>query len=425
MPRRERSTRPAQRDAAVRIVARLRDAGHTAYLAGGCVRDALLDIEPKDYDIATDARPERVRELLPRSRAVGEAFGVILVYLSGWPIEVATFRAESGYADGRRPDAVHFTDAEHDAQRRDFTINGLFADPLETDPATGRDRIIDYVAGQADLAAHLVRAIGEPAHRFGEDYLRMLRAPRFAARLGFEIEPGTAAAIRAEASSLARISRERIGHEVEAMLTGRHPARAAALIQSLALDAPTLTEPAADVPLPTLAALEVADAGRYPTRLAAWMIDRHADGRPLAAAARFAHDAGPVVARWRAALNLTNRHREALHRVLDLLLRTAAWPELPVARRKRLLGERDWPEARALLSALDADDALARIDADAQPLVQTGLAPTPLVTGQDLIELGLTPGPRFGQLLEAIYDAQLDGRVTTRDDALAWIRQHR
>ena len=190
----------------------LRDAGHIAYFAGGCVRDLLLGIEPKDWDIATDAPPSRVRELFLSTQAVGAAFGVILVRHRRSVVEVATFRAEGPYLDGRHPSKVTFTTAEQDAQRRDFTINGLFLDPTE-------DRVIDYVGGQADLKAQRIRAIGDPDARFEEDHLRMLRAVRFAARFGFTIEQQTAAAIVAHAGQLKRISPERIAEELRMMLT--------------------------------------------------------------------------------------------------------------------------------------------------------------------------------------------------------------
>ena len=197
-------TADTARAAAVRIIGELRRAGHTALLAGGCVRDALLGVEPKDYDVATDARPEAVRALFKRSRYVGEAFGVVLVSVKGVEVEVATFRSEWGYQDGRRPGEVAFTDAEHDAQRRDFTVNGLFADPLDDklNPVpvgtTGGDRVIDYVGGLEDLKAKRLRAIGDPDERFREDYLRMLKAR------------GRTAASRSSTASASR-SRHRAG----------------------------------------------------------------------------------------------------------------------------------------------------------------------------------------------------------------------
>lgn len=416
------SQRLTGRQAAVRIVQRLRRAGHTAYLAGGCVRDALLGIEPKDYDVATDARPEQVRRLWPSSRYVGEAFGVVLVNLGGQAIEVATFRSEWGYTDKRRPDQVVFSDAQHDAQRRDFTINGLFADPLQRDPATGKDQIIDYVGGLQDLRARRVRAIGDPHQRFAEDYLRMLRAVRIAARLDFQIEPGTAAAIRIHAAELGQISRERIGQEVQWMLTGPRPAQAADMMQSLGLDGPALQEPARQAPLPTLTALSQEAA--YPTRLAAWMLDRHVQPPPieLERLARFVErEASRMVSRWRGALCLSNQQRDELMQVLQLAARAAAWEAMGVAQRKRLLAEPLWGQALELLRALPERQAVERIERQAQPLLEEGVAPPPLVNGDDLIRMGLQPGPDFRRLLDGVYDAQLEGRVRDRQEALAWV----
>jgi len=436
------------RAAAIAIVRRLRDAGHVAYLAGGCVRDTLLGLAPKDYDVATDAPPDAVLRMFKRSRAVGEAFGVVLVRSGHGPdaadTEVATFRAEWGYSDGRRPDGVAFTDAPHDAQRRDFTVNALFADPDPGTHATHPERpppggdaclcvtrripglgvVVDYVGGLADLEARVIRAVGDADARFAEDYLRMLRAVRFAARLGFALEPKTAAAIRAVARYLGQISRERIGAETLAMLA--HPTRAdaAATLQHLRLDGPTLNEDPAEPALPTLAALPA--AAPPAVTLAAWMLDRHTPRRGLAPAAAFiAHRGRRVVSRWRGALCLSNDDRDALARVLRLLVRAGEWDQLPTAARKRLLADPGWDEAATLLAAVEAGAAEA-IAHDAQPLRDDGigLAPTPWLGGEDLIALGLEPGPVFKRLLDGVYDAQLDGRVTDRDAAIAWVQSH-
>jgi len=411
----------------VRIVRRLHEGGHVAYLAGGCVRDALLGIEPKDYDVATDARPERVRELLPRSKYVGEAFGVVLVREGDQAIEVATFRAEAGYSDNRRPDQVHFTDAEHDAQRRDFTINGLFADPLETDPDTAGDRIIDYVGGRADLNGKLIRAIGDPTERFGEDYLRMLRAVRFASRLAFELERKTAAAIVPLAKYLGQISRERIGQEVQAILMSPRPAAGAKLMQQLKLDGPALGEESQDLPVPTLEAID--EEATYATRLAAWMIDRHAEvnestgERTFQSIAMFCrHGSGRPQKRWRNALCLSNDRRDELRHVLALVSMAEQWEKMRTSLRKRLLAEEHWPQALVLLRGLRLGEPVAQLEVESQPLLAEGVAPEPLVSGDDLIGMGLEPGPDFRRLLDGVYDAQLEGRVRSRDEALAWLK---
>ncbi len=407
------------------IVRTLRKAGHVAYFAGGCVRDGLLEMEPKDFDVATDARPEAVRKLFRRSRYVGEAFGVVLVYAGGHPFEVATFRTEWGYEDGRRPGGVEFTDAEHDAQRRDFTVNGLFADPLDENlepVAAGDDRVIDYVGGRADLEARVLRAIGEPSERFGEDYLRMLRAARFASRLEFEIDPATADAVRTSAEHLGKISRERIGQEVMLMLTGAKPIAAACLIQSLKLDGPTLNEDHADVPLRALGAL--AEGSSYALTLAAWMLDRAGASGSVGAAAGFVkQDARARVHGWRKALCLSNGDRDALGQVLRMLPRVDGWEGLGVAERKRLLADRAWSDAWALVRALGPGDVVERIETEAGPLWSEGVSPEPWVTGDDLLGMGIEAGPRIGELLDGVYDAQLEGRVGSREEGLAWVRQ--
>ncbi|MEM1423575.1 MAG: CCA tRNA nucleotidyltransferase, partial [Planctomycetota bacterium] len=242
----------AQRDSAVRIVRTLAGAGHAAYFAGGCVRDELLGSEPKDYDVATDATPDEVEAAFRNTKPVGKSFGVILVRDGSSVTEVATFREEGAYTDKRRPDEVRFADAEADAHRRDFTINALFLDPLDTRDDQ-RGRVIDFVGGLEDLERGVVRAVGDPAERLAEDHLRALRAVRFAARFAFPIEERTADAIRAHASALEGVSRERIGDELRRILA--HPRRAEGVrtIHALALDAPVLADRAlGDRPLATL-----------------------------------------------------------------------------------------------------------------------------------------------------------------------------
>lgn len=424
--------------AAMGVLRALRCAGHVAYLAGGCVRDALLGLEPKDYDVATDAPPQEVRRLFRRSKLVGEAFGVVLVRVGEDEVEVATFRSESGYSDKRRPDHVEFgvgeAGAERDARRRDFTINGLFGDP--DDPGARPMRVIDYVGGVADLEARVIRAIGDPDARFAEDYLRMLRAARFAARLGFEVEAKTAAAIRPLAKYLGQISRERIGIEVAAMLrppvppgkVGEVRGRAVELMSALRLDGAVLNEDHREgrrgVATATVRGLPAEVV--HGTALAGWMIDRYAGGgEDLAGAARFvAGDAPRLVDRWRGALALSNDDRDVLRQVLQLVARAAAWRDSPIAGRKRLLAEPLWPEGRRVLHAMPGGaTAAAGIDGEVAELAQGGgVSPVPLVTGDDLVAAGLQPGPAFGRWLEGVYDEQLEGRVVTREQALRWVR---
>ncbi len=394
----ERASR-SPRAAAVDLTKTLQNAGHVAWFAGGCVRDELLGITPKDWDIATDATPEQVKAIFPRARAVGEAFGVMLVLRHHHPTEIATFRTDGGYSDGRRPDGVVFSDAQSDAQRRDFTINGLFRDPVS-------GALHDFVGGQADLEARRLRAIGDAGARFEEDDLRMLRAVRFAASLDLEVDPATDAAIRARAGSLGGVSRERIGDEVRRMLSHDSRVRAVQLIQEWSLDKAIfgddrhasdwvrLSQVGQDVPL-------------MPALLAAWALDRGA----------VTAQAPDEAAAWRSALLLTNAETKGFESCLMTRTRLDEWKNLDVAGRKRLASSR-WFSAALSVAAREVPDDAAAIAADVQMLEETGLAPDRLVTGDDLLADGLHAGPALGRILEAIYDAQLRGEVTTRQDAL-------
>lgn len=379
------------------------------------MRDALLGLSPKDYDIATNATPDQVAQVLPRCRMVGKAFGVVLSQpAKGIAVEVATFRTDGAYSDGRRPDTVVFTDAKGDAQRRDFTINGLFADPLDENlapRAQGDDRILDFVGGVADLQARVIRAIGDPALRFGEDYLRLLRAVRFASRLDFAIEPRTFAALRAYAPHLQGIARERVGDEVRRALSGPRFALAARLLEESALAPVAMMLPAAPAFAPVrLGAL--AQESAYPARLLAWLLDR---GQAPTEENQ---------AHLRLGLNLTNDERDALAALPPLLARAAAWHGLGTAARKRLLAEKEWGQARLLLEADPATAPLAQtIAGDAERLAcdGIGIAPAPFLNGGALMALGLKPGPEFKSLLEDAYDLQLAGQLKTRDEAQAWV----
>ncbi|MCC6907733.1 MAG: CCA tRNA nucleotidyltransferase [Phycisphaerales bacterium] len=393
------------RDAATSVVRSLREQGFVAYLAGGCVRDEVMGQAPKDYDVATDARPERVRQIFRNTQAVGEHFGVILVRERGCTVEVATFRHESGYADKRRPDSVTFTDAENDARRRDFTINGLLMDPVSGE-------VIDYVGGLADIAAGVIRAIGDPAARLGEDHLRALRAVRFAARFGFQIDPATAAAVRRDAAELRGVSRERIGQEIRLMLLDEHRGRATALLHELGLDGPVLDQPACNRPPDTVARLALEPAMGHLNIV-------------IASLAAWAHDRGvesaDTVRRWRQSLVLSNDERDGLRAVFEHLPRLQhEWSGMPVAARKRLAAGPWFGAALAVLGAVDPGqrDAVAaevgRLSRHAG-----GLAPVPLVSGDDLVAAGYEPGPKFKQALDAVYDEQLEGRLTEPEQGLA------
>lgn len=410
------------RASAIAIVRRLRERGHTALLAGGCVRDELLGQHPEDYDVATDATPDRVAELFSRTRAVGKAFGVMLVTHAGFTVEVATFRAEGAYSDKRRPDAVRFSTPEDDARRRDFTINALFIDPLDESERAG-GRIIDFVGGMSDLLHRTIRAVGDPETRLAEDHLRALRAVRFAARLGFDIDPATAAAISRHATELAGVSRERIGEELRRMLSHRNRGEAASVMHRLGLDGPALTEPCQPSTRPVLVAALPPDAD-FTTALAAWALDRADAPCPLepAAAEELASSVG---SRWRSALCLTNEERERF----TALVRTIAfvengWETAPVSARKRAAARPWFREATRIVGARLATLAHA-IEQDVHELERApgGLAPEPIVTGDHLAAAGFAPGPRFGRWLDRLYDLQLEGELRDPAAGIALVRQ--
>lgn len=394
----------APRDAAVAIVRRLRERGFTAYLAGGCVRDELLGQTPKDFDVATDARPDDIRGLFRRTAEVGAAFGVMLVREFGPTIEVATFRADGPYTDKRRPDSVAFSDAEHDAQRRDFTVNALFIDPL----ATGEDRIIDFVDGRRDLTEKTLRAVGDPDRRLSEDHLRALRGVRFAARYGLAIEPGTADAIRRHASRLEGVSRERIGEEMRRMLTHDSRGRAARLLHELGLATAVFGEERAYDPGPVHG---LGPEASYASVLAALLIGR--------GAWRIDRPDPEVVPKVRRALLLSNTERDALRDALHTLAALhRSWDGLGEAGRKRLASGPGYADALAVLVVIDTPRAASvRAEVDHLRARHGGLRPEPYLDGDQLIAMGLTPGPRFASILEQIYDAQLEGRVTSAGEA--------
>ena len=410
---------PCTRQDALAVLKRLREAGHVAYFAGGCVRDSLLGLEAKDWDIATDAPPGRVRELFDSTQAVGAAFGVILVREGQSVVEVATFRADGNYEDGRRPSSVRFTSAEEDARRRDFTINGLFLDPLE-------DRVIDYVGGREDLAARVIRAIGAPAERFAEDHLRLLRAVRFAARFGFEIEPATAAAIASLANRVKGISPERIGDELRLMLTPPTRNVAWTLLWNLGLGReifrflPNVPQRldfnrSIFLPLhsqrPITVGLALA-AATLCVRLQA------GDTSSLLTRAEISRS----VRAMRQALRISNDESGEMAETLAGL-EPLLQPQPPtLANKKRFLARPTAPQSRLLMDAMAKIGLHAQRIADLQPelieLSKHEIAPPPLIDGDDLIAAGLSAGPKFRQILDAVYDAQLEGRISTREQAL-------
>jgi tRNA nucleotidyltransferase/poly(A) polymerase len=407
---------------AMAVLKRLRDSGHIAYFAGGCVRDSILGLEAKDWDVATDAPPDRVRELFISTQAVGAAFGVILVRSGKSIVEVATFRADGAYEDGRRPGSVRFTSAEEDARRRDFTINGLFLDPIE-------NRVIDFVGGRDDLAARKVRAIGSPAERFGEDHLRLLRAVRFASRLGFDIETATAEAIRSSAPRIKGISPERIAEELRLMLTAPTRNVAWTLLWQLGLAAeifrflpqiPVQMDEARSIFL-NLAIGESISLGLCLAAATLCMRiqgELPADALPLLTKAEVSRS----VRAMRQALRISNEESDEMAEILASLepLLQSHLPAL--AGKKRFLARPTSRFSRLLLDAM-AQVGLhkTRVEQLRPELAELGngdVAPLPFVTGDDLTAAGFQPGPAYKRILDAIYDAQLEGRISSKEEAM-------
>jgi tRNA nucleotidyltransferase/poly(A) polymerase len=395
----------SQREHALDIVRQLRNAGFEALWAGGCVRDSLLGREPKDYDVATNARPEEVQNLFGKRRtlAIGAAFGVIgVLNKENELVEVATFRSDGAYLDGRRPMSVDFTTAEQDAQRRDFTINGMFFDPME-------DRVIDYVGGQADLQARIVRAIGDPTARFTEDKLRMLRAIRFATTYRFAIEPTTLAAIQMMAADVNVVSAERINAELTRLLV--HPSRGHglqllnksgllnALIPELAEDASKHTE----VWNNTLQFFELLDSTNVATALAALFI-----ALPYSPVAK-------VGRRFR----YSNKEIDLAVWLTEQLPHVRDAEKLPWPQMQRILTNEHTGELLNLARAvygMQHSGILRCREYLALPIEK--LNPAPLLTGDDLVRHGYRPGPHFAALLTAIRDAQLEGQIENESQAI-------
>jgi poly(A) polymerase len=408
--------------AAETIVRTLQAKGHIAYFAGGCVRDELLGRDPDDYDVATDAPPQAILKLFPGSSVVGSAFGVMLVkgqlgQSTRWEIiEVATFRTDGEYTDRRRPDSIRFATPEEDARRRDYTVNALYLNPF----APPSEQVIDFVGGRADLEKRVLRAVGDPAKRLAEDHLRGLRAARLAAKLDFTIDPDTAQAIRDHASELEGVSRERIGDEVIRMAS--HPSRvqAAKFLAELGLLKPVFHHdgPGPDK-YPILSILP--KPATVSCVLAAWALDLQAGGisHPITD--------GPIdriADVWRKSLCLSNEHRDGVREALRGLGRLrgegsrVSWLMEGLAPQKRAAAMRWFGDALMLLEAESpAEAAVIRARLAELSVSFGGISPPPLLTGDHLISMGITPGPRYRKLLETMYDRQLEGVVQTTAEA--------
>ena len=430
------------RDAASYLACRLSDAGYHAVFAGGCVRDRLLGIEPKDYDIATSATPAEVVALFPKSNEVGAHFGVVIAKHDGYYVEIATFRTDGSYRDGRRPESVEYATAEEDAQRRDFTINGLFENP-----ETGE--VIDHVGGRADLAAGVLRAIGNPEARFTEDSLRLMRAVRFATTLGFQIEPQTLAAIKRGAGLLARISPERIRDEFAKILTSpRRRSGVEILMDSGLMDCflpefraligceqPPEWHPEGDVYTHTRIMLEMLAPDASLVLCLAVLL--HDIAKPPcqtfdAAAGRIrfnGHDAmGAEMAE--VILRRMRFSNEVIGAVVPMVARHMQFmnvQQMRTAKLKRFMAERTFSQEMELHrvdcgSSNGFTDNYEFLEKKAAEFAAEPLIPPPLVGGRDLIGLGLTPGPRFREILELIEIEQLEGRILDRERAMDYLR---
>lgn len=427
--------------AARSIAQRLRERGHIAYFAGGCVRDLLRDQTPKDFDVATDARPEIVQKIFPRTYAVGAHFGVIVVLENEFQFEVATFRSDGAYIDGRHPVEVHFATPQEDAARRDFTINGMFFDPE-------KDEVIDLVGGRDDLDRKLIRAIGDPAQRFAEDRLRMLRAVRFATVLDYEIDPATWDAVVADAASIKQISAERIRDEIVKIFLSPNRARGWDLLDTSGLmrvilpeldemkgcEQPPQFHPEGDVFKHTRIMLEMLP-GEVSLPLVLSVLF-HDIGKPPTASVdeegriRFnGHDR--VGAQMTEALMERLRFSRAqIDATVEAVRQHMVFKDVPnmrVAKLKRFMARPTFEDELELHRVdcasshgmLDNYEFLTQKKAE---FANEPIIPPPLIRGDDLIALGMKPGPQFGEILEAVETRQLEGVLTGREEALAWVR---
>lgn len=418
----------------------LHSAGYTAFLAGGCVRDYLLKIVPKDYDIATSATPEDVAELFPHCIPVGAAFGVQIVMLDEEQFEVATFRSDGDYSDGRRPDSVTFTSPEEDALRRDFTVNALFMDP-ET------KEIIDYVGGREDLSKRCIRAVGDPVQRFTEDHLRLMRAIRFASQLDFEIETDTYAAISECAPLLEHISPERIRNELERILTqprapiamqrlydtGLLKVFLPELCDAVGCEQPPQFHPEGDVFTHTLLVLAPMESPTFTLAMGALL---HDIGKPPTQTFEdrirfnFHEKVGAEMTRVICRrLKLSNDDSDRITWLVSQHMRVAACQKMRESKRKRLVREEGFEELLELmrLDSLGCHRDLSNYDwlkNYAETIPEEVARPKLLISGKDLIDLGYTPGPRFSEILLAIEDLQLDEQLKTRDEAISHLQEH-
>ena len=401
----------SNRDAAYKVVRRLRKEGYQALFAGGCVRDRLLNRSAADYDVVTDAVPEQVTKCFRRTLQIGAQFGVVMVLTEGKQVEVATFRTEGGYQDGRHPTHVEFASAAEDASRRDFTVNGMFYDPIEK-------TVLDFVHGQRDLEKCILKTIGDPDERFGEDYLRMLRAVRFAVKLDFNIEPATWVAIQKHASKITGVSAERIAAELERILT--HPNRA--------IGAQLLADSGLASAISNIFKGQSAAFGKTVLEHLPKAVDF-----PLALAAFWSgFETKDAMAQCRK-LKLSNDHLKHVRFLLekrDVLLDA----DMAISKLKLLMHEPYFWDLLTLQKAIqeakdESDQPLRKIRKRALEIDEKDIRPKPLLDGHELMALGATPGPMVGQLSQEMYIAQLEGQLKSKKDAqewcLTWLQRHK
>jgi len=431
------------RNTAMRIVRRLQTAGYEAYWVGGCVRDMLLGKVPHDYDIATSARPEEIESVFKRTIPVGRKFGVLLVVEAGHPFQVATFRAETDYRDGRHPNRVTFSDAMADARRRDFTVNGLFFDPV-------RKAVLDWVEGKADLNAKIIRTIGASEERFGEDHLRLLRAARFAAQLNFKIEPETLRALRSNAKKILKVSAERIREELMKLFRPPHAARGLDLLRESGLLEHLLPEIAATVrceqspdfhPEGSVYNHLLRMLERLPPDAAPslpWAVLLHDVAKPLTASRDpqtgsihfYGHEkTGAEMAKG--ILERLKFPRKQIEEIVACVRQHMQFKDVPQMRKatlRRLLLRSSFPLELELhrLDCLGSHGRLDHYDFLRKEAAELGQHPAirpRLLTGRDLLAMGMKPGPSMGELLEAIREKQLQDELKTKGEARAWARQ--
>ena len=390
---------------AIAIINELREKGYEAYLVGGCVRDMVMGLEPADYDIATSARPEEVVKIFPRTESIGAQFGVILVIYRGHPFEVATFRSDEAYVDGRRPTGVVYTDARQDVLRRDFTINGLLYDPVTKD-------VIDYVGGQADIKAKLVRAIGDARARFDEDKLRILRAIRFGARFGYQIEPVTWAAACAMAGKIHQVSSERVREELTRILTEGQAARGFRLLDESGLRTEIL--PDLDWTEHVQRSLKLLRPGTEPDFAMGVLLQQTAVSK---------------VERIVQRLKFSRAEMHHIVALVENLPRFSGIHQMPVANLKRFFRLNRFEDhiELARIYRLAAGEDLADVNYVRRKRTEwtdQDIFPQPLVTGDDLISMGFAPGPVFKDILNRLEEEQLEGRLANPGQALEFIKQN-